>query len=139
MILSGSENLPRLEIMTNLNRVRLQASLDALLLLAFAAIGRASHDHGVNIPGILQTAWPFLAGAAIGWAAAQAWKQPQRVWPTGAIVWAATLALGMILRVATGGGFALSFLLVAGIFLAVFLLGSRALTGALLRRRSPSA
>jgi peptidoglycan/LPS O-acetylase OafA/YrhL len=119
-------------------RVIAQAIVDVVLVLLFAAIGRASHDHGVSPSGVLQTAWPFLIGALVGWCAARAWKAPHRVVPTGIIVWACTLVVGMILRVATGGGFAVSFLIVAGLFLALVLLGSRALVG-LAARRSPAS
>jgi Protein of unknown function (DUF3054) len=48
----------------------LAALLDAVLVLAFAVAGRRSHAEGVDVSGILRTAWPFLAGAAAGWALA---------------------------------------------------------------------
>ena len=45
----------------------LPALLDAVLVLVFAAIGRRSHAEGLTVGGVLETAWPFLAGAAGGW------------------------------------------------------------------------
>ncbi|MEH0109750.1 DUF3054 domain-containing protein [Tersicoccus sp. MR15.9] len=111
------------------------AVADAVLVLVFAAIGRASHQEGDAVLGVLTTAWPFLAGAAIGWLLIRAWRAPTRVWPTGVVVWVAAVAGGMVLRAVTGAGIAPSFIVVATITLAVFLLGWRAVV-ALIRRRS---
>ena len=104
------------------------AACDILCVLAFAAVGRSAHSHGVGITGVLLTAWPFLVGAAIGWALARAWRSPLRLWPTTAIVWASTWGAGMALRGATGGGLAPSFLLVAALVLGALLVVWRLLT-----------
>ena len=42
------------------------AAIDALLVLVFATIGRASHEHSLDVLGVLETAWPFLVGLAAG-------------------------------------------------------------------------
>ena len=76
--------------------------LDAVLVVVFAVIGRSSHAEGLDAAGVWGTAWPFLAGLAIGWVVARAWRHPSAPWPTGVIVWAATLIVGMLLRVAPG-------------------------------------
>lgn len=106
---------------------------DVVCVIAFAVAGRSSHAHGVGVVGVLHTAWPFLAGAAIGWVVARAWRSPVRLWPTTTIVWACAWGAGMVLRGVTGGGLAPSFLVVAAVVLAVLLFGWRLLTRAVLR------
>lgn len=104
---------------------------DVTAVTLFAAIGRRSHDEGLNLAGIAQTAGPFLAGAALGWLASRAWDRPTAVVPTGVVTWACTLVGGMVLRVLTGGSTQLSFIIVAGTFLAIFLIGWRTLVNRL--------
>ena len=52
------------------------ALADAGCVLLFVVIGRANHDKGETLAGIASTAWPFLAGLALGWFAARAWRRP---------------------------------------------------------------
>jgi hypothetical protein len=101
--------------------------IDVACVLVFCAVGRRSHDEGLNVAGIATTAWPFLSGTAIGWLAAQAWRRPTAVFPTGVVVWACTVAVGMLLRKATSTGVAASFVVVAASVTALLLLGWRAL------------
>ncbi|WP_062380520.1 DUF3054 domain-containing protein [Demequina pelophila] len=118
------------------------AALDAGVIVLFSAIGRASHDEGVlgeHGLGLATTAWPFLAGGAAGWLVARAWNAPCDWRRAGAIVWTATLAGGMALRAATGQGVQVSFVVVAGTFLAAGLLGWRAVSGAVAKRRGLKA
>ena len=104
----------------------LAAFLDAVLVLAFAVAGRRSHAEGVDVPGILRTAWPFLAGAAAGWALASLMVDADpRSLSFGAVVVVCAVALGMVLRRVTGQGTAPSFVLVATVVLSVLLLGWR--------------
>ncbi len=113
------------------------AALDAGAIVVFAAVGRANHDEGVlgtNGTGLATTAWPFLAGAAIGWVLAKAWKRPCAWRPVGLVVWASTLVGGMLLRVASGQGVEVSFVIVAGLVLAAFLMGWRVISGLLAKR-----
>ncbi|QBJ96093.1 DUF3054 domain-containing protein [Rhodococcus sp. ABRD24] len=116
------------------------AVADILLVLAFAASGRSSHEEAISLAGLLTTAWPFLSGLAAGWLITLALYRdkfdPRLTVPTGPIVWASALVFGMILRAIDGQGTAFSFILVAASFLALFLIGWRALYQALLRRRS---
>lgn len=109
--------------------------LDAVLVVVFAAVGRATHAEASGLGGIVGTATPFLLGMAGGWALVRwrgkAW--PLRVGP-GITVWAATLLLGMALRWVAGTGIAASFVVVAGLVLAVFLVGWRALVPVLAAR-----
>ncbi|QGN57278.1 DUF3054 domain-containing protein [Nostocoides sp. HKS02] len=107
--------------------------VDAGFVLLFALIGRASHVEGVTVLGVLDTAWPFLVGLVLGWAAA--WLV-RRDWPVEVVhatpIWLLTVAAGLALRVVSGGGGApLSFALVAAVVLGAFLLGWRALVATL--------
>ncbi|MCR6712621.1 MAG: DUF3054 domain-containing protein [Demequina sp.] len=114
------------------------AGLDVAAILVFASIGRASHEEGIlgdNGVGLATTLWPFLAGAAVGWLIARAWKRPCDWRRTGVIVWASTLVVGMVLRAVSGQGVQPSFVIVAGLFLALFLIGWRVVSGWIARRR----
>lgn len=115
--------------------VVLTAAVDAACVLAFAAAGRSSHARDGGVVGVLGTAWPFLVGAAVGWVAVRAWREPGRPWPTGVVVAATAWLGGLALRAATGGGTAPAFVVVAGLVLGALLLGRRAVVTAL----SPAA
>jgi hypothetical protein len=104
--------------------------LDVACLLVFSAVGRRSHDEGLNVAGIATTAWPFLTGTAVGWLASQAWRRPAAVYPTGVMVWLCTVAVGMLLRKVTAAGVAGSFVVVASTVTALLLLGWRAIARA---------
>jgi hypothetical protein len=101
--------------------------IDVACVLVFCAIGRRSHDEGLDVSGIAATAWPFLTGTAVGWLASQAWRRPTAVYPTGVVVWLSTVVVGMLLRKATSAGVAASFVVVASTVTALLLLGWRAL------------
>jgi hypothetical protein len=103
----------------------LAAFTDALLILVFAAVGRDAHQRGEIITGVLATAWPFLAGAAVSWLALRLWRAPLAVWPAGVGVWLGTVSIGMLLRAVTGQTVVLPFVIVALLSLAVLLLGYR--------------
>ena len=112
------------------------AVLDVVLVVAFAAAGRASHDSAI-LAGLWQTSWPFLVGLAIGWLVTRAWRAPAAPVRTGLGVWAATLLGGMVRRVASGQGVVVAFVIVAGLVLLAFLVGWRALAAGIraLRQR----
>lgn len=108
--------------------------VDAVLVLVFAAIGRASHQE--DPAGFLLTAWPFLVALLLGHAAAFLLPaRPRRPWslPWGAVVWAVNVVGGMLLRLLSGDTAELPFIIVATLVLGAFLLGWRGLT-ALVRR-----
>lgn len=111
-------------------------ALDVVGVLVFCALGRRSHDEGLNVTGIATTAWPFLTGTAVGWLAARGWRRPTAVAPTGVVVWLSTVVVGMVLRKATSAGVAASFVVVATAVTALLLLGWRVAAGLTLRRRS---
>jgi hypothetical protein len=106
--------------------------VDVLCVLVFCAVGRRSHDEGLNITGVVT----FLTGTAIGWLAARAWQRPTAVVPTGVVIWLCTVVIGMVLRKASSAGVAASFVVVAASVTAVLLLGWRAAVGLTLRHRS---
>jgi hypothetical protein len=113
--------------------------VDVVLLLVFAGLGRNAHS--LDPGGLLETAWPFLVGLLLGWAAWRVHREPLVVWPRGVALWLTTVVVGMGLRLLTGEGAAPAFVLVALGVLAVFLLVPRALAGFALRRgaRRPSS
>ncbi|BDX34887.1 membrane protein [Mycobacterium antarcticum] len=107
---------------------------DAVCVLAFCTVGRRSHAEGLTVAGILETAWPFLAGTAVGWLGARGWQRPTSLAPTGLVVWLSTVVIGMLLRKATSAGTAVSFVVVASLSTAILLLGWRLGARVLARR-----
>lgn len=111
-------------------------AVDVIGVLVFCAVGRRSHDEGLNVTGIAVTAWPFLTGTVVGWLISRGWRRPTAVAPTGVTVWLSTVVIGMLLRKATSAGVAASFVVVATTVTALLLLGWRVAAGLALRRRS---
>jgi hypothetical protein len=107
-------------------RVGAAIAADGAAILTFATIGRLSHSEGFSLPGVIEVAWPFLAGGAVGMLIGRTWRRPSAL-SSGVSVWLGTVAGGMLLRWATGGGVQPSFVVVAGVVLAVALLGWRAI------------
>ncbi|WP_340540703.1 DUF3054 domain-containing protein [Nocardioides sp. GXZ039] len=100
-------------------------TVDAVLVIVFATIGRFSHEEGVTLGGVLETAWPFLVGLALAWTLL-VWREARpRSLGSGAVVWLGTLVVGMVLRHLTDAGTATPFVIVATLTLALFLLGWR--------------
>ncbi|WP_431806761.1 DUF3054 domain-containing protein [Microbacterium paraoxydans] len=113
--------------------------VDAVLVLVFAAIGRASHQE--DPAGFLLTAWPFLVALLLGYAVALLLPgRPRRPWSLawGAVVWVVTVAGGMLVRVLSGDTAEVPFIVVAAIVLGLFLVGWRALAALLRRVRASS-
>jgi hypothetical protein len=108
---------------------------DLAFILLFAAIGRRNHAEGLSIGGVIETALPFLAGAAVGWLISRAWRRPAAVVPTGITIWVCTVAVGMLLRKATSEGTAASFIVVTTLTVALLLLGWRAAVTRVIGRR----
>ena len=98
---------------------------DICCVLVFVVVGRANHHAGETLAGVTSTAWPFLAGLAVGEVATRAWRRPLALVPTGVGVWAGTVAGGQVLRVISGQGTAVAFIVVSVLFLGLFLLGWR--------------
>ncbi len=112
-------------------------AVDVICILIFAIVGRSSHAEATDLLGIVRTAWPFLAGAAMGMFAGRIWRRPHSL-TTGVSVWLGTVIIGMLLRWLSGGGIQLSFVIVASVVLAVFLIGWR-VGFTLIRRAVPTA
>jgi hypothetical protein len=101
------------------------AALDLVAVLVFVVIGRAAHAHGVGIGGLVSTAWPFVAGLAVGWLVLSILRgSAGSIW-SGALVCVLTVAVGMTLRVLAGQGTAVAFVVVALCFLGAAMCGWR--------------
>lgn len=109
--------------------------LDALVVLAFAAVGRSSHAEGLTLAGILDTAWPFLVALLLGRLVARALGATPPSIRAWGVLWPVTVAGGMLLRWVTGDGTALPFVFVATGVLGVGLLSWR-LVAAMVMARS---
>jgi len=116
-------------------RAALGVLADVFFVLAFVVVGRANHEAGESLAGVASTAWPFLAGLAIGEVATRAWRRPAALVPTGVGVWVATVAFGQVLRVVSGQG--TDFVFAA--FLGLFLIGWRLAAARILAVRSRPA
>lgn len=104
--------------------------VDLVLVVAFAAVGRRNHDEGLTLLGVLDTAWPFLAGAGLGHVAILALRDrvgSPSSWLAGLVVWVCTVAGGMGLRRIAGEGTDPAFVLVATLTLGGLLVGWRVL------------
>lgn len=114
---------------------------DVLFVLIFAASGRSTHDRDSPVLGVLDTAWPFLVGLAVGWLLVTVFAGGLRaramfaLVPAGLIVWLGTFAVGMILRAVTDQGTAASFMGVAAGFLLATLGGWRLIAQVITRMR----
>lgn len=108
-------------------------ALDAVLIIVFAALGRDTHQHGLDPAGVLITASPFLAACLAGWAVLGRRRSPAALWPSGVALWLITVIAGLGIRALAGGGVAPSFALVTLLVLGAFLLLPRA-AAALVRR-----
>lgn len=116
------------------------AALDVALVLVFVLARRRTHDDPLALTGLATTAWPFLAGLALGWVVTLLLlrRRPATV-SAGVVVWAATVAGGMLLRAASDQGTPPSFVVVATVVLGVFLVGWRVVARQLRRDASTSS
>lgn len=110
--------------------------IDLLLLVAFAALGRSSHDEGATLGGTIETAAPFLIGYSAAVPATGLHRDPLSI-RRAAAAWALGMTLGMALRrLVFDRGIALSFIVVALVTTAVLLLGWRGAVHAVRALRS---
>ena len=100
-------------------------ALDLLLVGVFAVVGRLSHYGSLTFGGWWETAWPFLAGALVGWLLLRVRRRPGADISSGLVVWAFALVGGMLLRQASDQGTALPFVIVATLVLGALLVLSR--------------
>ena len=110
------------------SRTRALAALaaDIAFVALFAAVGRRNHAEGLIIGGVVETAWPFVVGTAVGWVISRGWHRPTAVVPTGVTIWVCAVVVGMLLRKATSEGTAASFIVVTTLTMGLLLLGWRA-------------
>lgn len=111
------------------------AVADMVLILLFAAVGRDAHQRDGAVTGVLLTAWPFLAGAALGWLAGRVWRAPLPAVRAGLPVWLGAVGGGMLLRGVTGQAVVPAFIIVALLSLGLLLPGWRLLWAAAARFR----
>lgn len=100
-------------------------ALDVICVLVFAIVGRSSHAEANDLVGVFRTAWPFLAGAAVGIVVGRTWRHPASHWAAVG-VWLAAVVVGMTLRVLSGGTTQVSFIIVTAVVLAILIFGWRA-------------
>ena len=99
--------------------------IDLVAVVVFVAIGRAHHDHGDALRGLISTSWPFALGLAVAWLATT-WRSHAGLdLRDGALVVTVTVTIGMVARVLAGQGTALAFILVALAFLGLEMEGWR--------------
>ena len=110
-------------------------ALDVVLIILFAALGRDTHQHGLDPVGILVTASPFLAACLAGWVLLGRRHSPASPWPAGVALWLVTVVAGLGIRALFGGGVALSFAIVTLCVLGAFLLIPRCAARFLARRK----
>ena len=116
---------------------RIGGAADLLAVVVFVVIGRANHHHGESARGLVSTAWPFVAGLAVGWLVLLVRGRAGDSVADGVVVVGCTVAVGMVLRVVAGQGTAVAFIVVALAFLGACMVGWRVALAAL-RRRRPS-
>jgi uncharacterized membrane protein (GlpM family) len=120
-------------------RAALAFGADVLALALFVVIGRRNHhETGNAVIGAVRIIAPFLIALVIGWLVVRADRAPIAI-RTGVPIWVCTVVIGLALRrLAFDRGIALGFIIVATITLGVFLIGWRAVVGAV-RRQDRSA
>lgn len=106
--------------------------VDLLLVGVFAVVGRLSHYGTLTAGGWWTTAWPFLVGTLVAWAALAVARRPPAAPTSGVVVWLGALVVGMLLRQASGQGTATAFVVVATLVLGALLVLPR--VGARARR-----
>lgn len=106
-------------------------SIDFLLIVLFAVLGRLAHDRGLSSTGVFETAWPFAIGLIGGWALVLALgRAPERILPGGIVIWLVTIGVGLPLWGTVYGERTIphiSFVLVAGTTTFILLNGYRAI------------
>lgn len=117
----------------------LPASVDLLLVLVFAVVGRATHAEGITAGGVLGTALPFWVACLVGWVVLGL-LDDAGFGARGALVSClVTLLGGVALRITLGDTAAWPFVAVAALVLAALFAGWRVGYRLLRGRRKPAA
>lgn len=109
--------------------------LDLALVVAFVAIGRASHAEELTLEGLQRTGLPFVAGTLMAWIGFLLKRHSGLTVRNGVFVWAMTVVLGIAFRLMLGDTAEVGFIVVTTIVLAAFLIGWRAVRRLVLRAR----
>lgn len=112
-------------------------AIDVVAVLLFAVVGRSAHAESNDLLGVAETAWPFLAGLALGTVLSRAWRRPTAT-STAVIIWLSTVVAGLALRVLAGSTAAWPFVIVATVTLGLLLVGWRLAARAIRRVRHNS-
>lgn len=97
------QNTKQLTVLENLKRRWYLPLGDLFVLILFASIGRASHEEGLTVLGIVETAAPFV----LGWFVAtpfmgayrdEAIEAPKRAVLLTARTWIVGIPLGLLFR-----------------------------------------
>lgn len=111
-------------------------AIDSVLIIIFATFGVASHDGDLGPLNIGRVALPFLLPYLILAGAIKPTRLIHNIFPAGIALWIMTVVLGPTFRaIFFGDTSALPFILVTAGVLAVFLLGRRAISTLIVRRR----
>jgi hypothetical protein len=113
--------------MTHSRIPALAFAADAVAVIVFAAVGRASHAESDDILGLLATIAPFAVGLVASWTTPIVRAQPSGL-RAGLVALAGTAVLGLLLRFAFTDRLPLSFAVVTIVSLGVLMLGWRALS-----------
>ncbi len=129
-----------------MKKTLLWALIDVVLILLFAFQGRSAHDSANTVVGVLDTAWPFLAGLAVGWLITRQWMNTTgglplafQIWPAAIMLSLVTWAIGLALRAATGDTNSGGFPLVSLGFILLMFVGWRVVWGSIVRIRAANA
>jgi hypothetical protein len=102
---------------------------DAVVVIVFAAVGRANHHESAGALGVWHTAWPFLLGTTLALGLTALTKTDPLGPRTGVRVWLWTLVIGMVVRHSAGHGTPFAFVIVALLVLGALFLGWRLALG----------
>lgn len=111
----------------------LALTADAVAVVVFAAVGRASHAEPGDVVGLLTTAAPFAVGLAAAWATPVVRAEPAGL-RAGAVVLAGTAVIGLLVRAAFTERLPLTFVLITIVSLGVLQLGWRGIAALVARR-----
>ena len=95
----------------------LPAIIDLAFVVLFALVGRASHAEGLTIPGIAETAWPFLVACLFAWIVVGLLDDNGYGPRAALVIWLVTVLAGMGLRIVAGSTAEIAFVIVATLVL----------------------
>lgn len=109
--------------------------IDVVLVVAFAAMGYATHHGALSPAGVTGTAAPFLLAYAATAGVCCVWRRPMDIVRTALPLWLGTVVGGLILRILLGDSAALPFQIVTAAVLGLFLVVPRTVAALILNYR----